>query len=159
VGTYPHLGIMARGIFLAQKFVQRDRVLFWTAVARPVLYDARHMDSANEHALPRTEAQLLADAFSRIRVLLDQLKVAATGAERRDLVRQLKTEIEAAKLGEPVNTSIGPLVLSVYPHLVRPPCPTCHASRTIQTAEGMEQETLYCPACGHTRNAAAQHRP
>ena len=36
-----------------------------------------------------------------------------------------------------------------YPHLVRPPCPQCQASRTIQTCKDSLafKERLYCPEC------------
>ena len=39
-----------------------------------------------------------------------------------------------------------------YPHLVRPPCPECRSSLTIQTEKDSLAftETLYCPACGCT---------
>jgi CheY-like chemotaxis protein len=39
--------------------------------------------------------------------------------------------------------------MPLYPHLVRPPCPECRSTRTVQTDERTQKETLYCPTCGY----------
>lgn len=38
------------------------------------------------------------------------------------------------------------------PRIVRPLCPECGTTRTIQTATDLFKETFYCPECGHRWN-------